>query len=167
MYTHELEQEIEIANTASSMKQLKDCYDNMARTAIDLTIRSQSLEEAVTNVLPEDMLKQIGEERNRIVNDYVWRYVTEEDKAILNSYGYTKPIVLVDEEQAHNAYTKGSPVFLLGQDDTEMVAQNFDQVAEHIENGGLVGVTQYYMDDFYEDLVMTEDDLDVDGDDIE
>ena len=147
MNTYELEREIDfILDTAVSAKQFKEGYEMLAKTALEYSVKYQALLEAVAETVSKDQVEAISLRIDELIEEHAWRNTTPEERKILSEYGYKKAIVPMEKEEIMFYFTIGEPVFLLGRDSTEILAESKEEIENHINSGGLCGVGQFSVD---------------------
>ena len=159
MRTFELEEEIKgvLDEKGLSVEQLKEAYAILGEKAVQYSLESQSLEEAVLEVAPKQIAEAIGKKRNELFESHIFRHITPEMAEVLSAYGYNKPVVLLEEEEALEAFEEGKEILLLFQGDKEKIASSIEEIGNHVENNGLLAMTQLSMDEEIEFLLSGKD----------
>ncbi len=108
-----------------------------------------ALTSSVIKNLSEEQSKKIFDDANKMIEEYDYRYTPEEDRKILNEYGYTHPIYYISDGVigAEAFMDNGTPVYLLYNDNTSERATSIEAVEKHIANGGLVGAAPYAVEE--------------------
>ncbi len=143
------------AKGEASMDDFVDAYLEASVQAAEYKKQKECLEESITKTVEEDLSTEIFQEAELLENEYDYRFVSDEDIAKLEEYGYTSPIVPVDYDEAMEYMDGEYPVFLLNTDGTEKAAQMGLDVERHIKDGGMVGVSQFAAEDMETKRIMS------------
>lgn len=147
MRTFELEKEINtILKTVATKEQLLECYAHLGERTIELEIKNQALMEAVSEVVSEEQAVDISTRIETKIDEHLWRNTSPESREQLFDYGYKKPVVLCDFDEACDSLVSGDPVYLLNPDNTEKIATSVEEIEAHVKKGGLCGLSQLTVD---------------------
>ena len=152
--THDLEKEIMETITKNQEKEeLLTAYKKLGERALSLSMENQALTEAIFKISDDKQIKEITHKKDAAIDHYLWRNTSGEDRSILSNYGYKKPVVLCSKEEAVNTLEDGYPVLLLYKDNTEKTVWDAEEIEEHVKGEGLLGVTQFVAEDYYEQIL--------------
>lgn len=152
--TYDLEKEIaETISGDPDKERLLDACRRLGEKAVAFSVENQALTEAVLSVADEKQIKEITYKKKTATDRYLWRNTPGEDRSVLSNYGYKKPVVLCSKEEAFNTLDDGYPVLLLYGDNTEKRTTDPDEISRHIKAGGLLGVTQFVAEVYYERIL--------------
>ena len=143
--TYNIEREMdEVLNGTYSMQEMKEKYAKMAVEAFELSAEKQALEESMFSLLNDQDIEKISKKSDELLENFFYRNTTDSMRKILQTYGYIKPIVLINEKEDINfCFDEEIPILLLFKDNTERLAKDGIEVQRHLENGGLIGMSQY------------------------
>ncbi len=149
------------ARGEADAKEFVDAFLEASVMAAEYKESRDALLESINKTVTKEVADEIIGEADLLASEYDYRFVSKENIAKLEEYGYTKPIVPVDYEEAMEYMDDGYPVFLLNKDGTEKVAGMGFDVERHIKDGGMVGVLQFAAEDketsFLEDVLGSDE----------
>lgn len=131
----------------ADLQEFISAFIEATSTAIEYKKQRDALMESIDELVEEDIAQELYDETELKMSEYDFRYMSEEDVSKLEEYGYTKPIVPVDYEDAMEYFDEGYPVFLLNRDNTEKPVTLGINIEHHIKDGGMVGVQQFAVED--------------------
>jgi len=163
MRTFELEKEINtVLKSNLTKEELLDHYAALGEGYIQCEVRRQALLESVSEVVNEMQAGEIGEKMTQKIDEHFWRHTPDSAKEELFRYGYQKPVVPINQEEAIKSLQRQDPVLLLFSDNTEKLAETEEEIKEHIKKGGLCANTQLTVDLEIDYILHEEEDLEYD-----
>ena len=153
MTTYEFEEAIkEAINTDTSSADYMNKLGPVLDEAVELKINYESILDAISQTVTEEQAHQIVDLTKKIADEYNWRYIDADAKKKINDYGYYKPVVVVEEEEAAEYLDNGKNILLLRKDNTETVSNNEREIKSFLLQGGLIAVPQLYVDEDLENI---------------
>lgn len=127
-------------------EELYKAYAELLMLYVDAELKKEVLTETIADMLSEKEIDYFASQVQEKIESYVWRNTPKEARDKMAEYGYTKPMVLINKEEALKSFKRGNNVFLLNKNNTEELAKTEEDILNHGLQGGYFGNDQITVD---------------------